>query len=136
MWIFLSDAFVSIVEDNKCADLVLVRARREKHLQNFLTAEIEDVNIDWAVKNARDNCIEETAGRDYRWRVTLRKDVLSQLMVAHTSNINYPNFKDSIRSDRYHSIASNVWREAGHLQEGGPSGGAISAERYRGEAVL
>ena len=38
MWIFLSDAFVSIVEDNKCADLVLVRARREKHLQNFLTA--------------------------------------------------------------------------------------------------
>ena len=40
MWIFLSEAFVSIVEDNKCADLVLVRARREKHLQNFLTAEM------------------------------------------------------------------------------------------------
>jgi hypothetical protein len=57
-------------------------------------------------------------------------------MVAHTSNINYPNFKDSIRSDRYHSIASNVWREAGHLQDGGPYGGAISVERYSGDAVL
>lgn len=136
MWIFLSDAFVSIVEDHKCPSLVLVRARTEQHLTNFLTAEIEDENTHWTVQNARDNCMYETPGRDYRWRVTLSKDVVSQLMAVHASNIDYSNFKDSIRSNRYHDAAARVWHEVGKLQKGGPYSGVSSPERYSNDAVL
>lgn len=108
MQIALKDCFVNIVEDAHCSDLVLILGHRHKDLQSFLTADIDDENIHWSIQNARENCIFETAGREYRWRVTLRKDVLSSLLAKHVENVRYPDFKLSVDFNTHTQMQHDV----------------------------
>jgi hypothetical protein len=104
MWIFLNDAYLSIVEHRDQPDMLIVRAR--------VAGDIERVfpNV----------TAETDPAADYRYRATLhRRDVAEAIRQAVVA-IDYPNFKDSVREPARHRAYAGVWSEMTALQ---PEGG-------------
>jgi hypothetical protein len=80
MWLFIKDAFVSIVEANGEPDMVLVRARCKKHLETFLPA--------------HKKAITDDQDRDYRFRVKAPKAVVAERISKYVlEELTYGNFK-------------------------------------------
>lgn len=95
MWIFLSDAFLSVVaeRDEPSGPRLLVRARREGDIERiFPEAEIFQVT-----------------GADYAFRAWLPRQRVAEVMQQQVRAITYPNFKDSIRDRAYHDAALAAW---------------------------
>lgn len=88
MWIFLSDAFLSIVAHRDDPNLLLVRARVE--------GDIEQVFPGATVIN--------TPAADYAYRTVLPRSVVGAALAREAERISYPNFKNSVRSDGRHTI--------------------------------
>ena len=122
MWIFTSGGFVSIVENYNQPGFFLVRARKEEHLREFLSAQGQ---LDTTAHE-----ISETPGRDYRWRASVLVQKLKETSVLDLRAITYPNFKNSIHDGEYRHVASDVWTAAGSLQKGGPYGIGHSPSAY------
>lgn len=95
MWIFLSDAFISIVEDQRSAKRLLVRAR--------LPGDLERV-----FPGAR---VKETPDADYRYRASVPRARVAEVIADSILEIDYPNFKASVAAeDKERSSAyMNVW---------------------------
>jgi hypothetical protein len=100
MWICLSDGFLSIVEDTKKPGNLLVRARKRKHLQNFAECKIE-----------------ETPERDYRWRTTLPKKIVAQLVAERLLSLDYSNFKSTVFDLDLHDMYETWWQDAVDYQD-------------------
>ena len=131
MWIFTSGGFVSIVENYNQPGFLLVRARKEEHLREFLSAQGQ---LDTTAHE-----ISETPGRDYRWRASVSAQKLEEISLLNVRAITYTNFKNSIRDGEYRHVASDVWTVAGSLQEGGPYGigrGTSAPDRYTKGTIL
>ena len=131
MWIFTSGGFVSIVENYNQPGFLLVRARKEEHLREFLSAQGQ---LDTAAHE-----ISETPGRDYRWRASVSAQKLEEISLLNVRAIMYTNFKNSIRDGEYRHVASDVWTVAGSMQEGGPYGigrGTSAPDRYTKGTIL
>ncbi len=97
MWIFLNDAFFSIVEDHKNPLRFAVRARHKGDLEKvFLVSP---------------KAVLETPQNDYRFRVFLPKDIVIKRLTREMEMINYGNFKDSMDpNDKARKAAYNrVW---------------------------
>jgi hypothetical protein len=94
MWIFISDAFFSIVEDGQQANKLLVRARFKGHIERvFPQAKVS-----------------ETPESDYRYRTSLPRMVVTEAIAHKVAEIDYGNFKDSIKfSNPLHEAAGQVW---------------------------
>ncbi|MFM7674368.1 MAG: hypothetical protein ACKO5F_02000 [Synechococcus sp.] len=95
MWIFLSDAFLSIVADkaDPSGDRLLVRARRAGDIERvFPEAEVF--------------CV---AGADYAFRSWLPRASVAQACQDQVQAIQYTNFKNSIRDRDYHDAAMDAW---------------------------
>lgn len=101
MWIFLNDAFLSVVEHRDDSSVLLVRARRE-----------EDI-----LRCFPDSKPIRTENADYRWRITVDRDAMKQAMSEAVDRIDYPNFKNSIREPKRHDLAMRVWGVMTHLEE-------------------
>lgn len=95
MWIFLSDAFLSVVADraDPSGPRLLVRARRAGDIERVFP-EAETFSI---------------AGADYAFRAWLPRERVAQVMRAQVEAIRCPNFKDSIRDYAYHDAALAAW---------------------------
>ncbi len=131
MWVFTSGGFVSIVENYNQPGFLLVRARKEEHLREFLSAQGQ---LDTAAHE-----ISETPGRDYRWRASVSAQKLEEISLLNVRAIKYTNFKNSIRDGEYRHVASDVWTAVGSLQEGGPYGiGRVTPapDRYTKGTIL
>lgn len=96
MWVYLTDALLSIVAHRDRPGELLVRARFD--------GDIEAVFPGAAVI--------ETPDADYRFRATVPRDVVAQAIAARVTAIDYPNFKgtlphrspaDRARADAYHT---------------------------------
>lgn len=119
MWIFLNDAFLSVVQPDPAfvpanmigQDVLMVRARRKIDLMNTFG------------KGTR---IIETPDRDYRWRVYVKRQNFAALIHENVLNINYDNFKDSIDpKDKQRKTAyMSVWACMDRFQ-------ALSTPRHR-----
>ncbi|WP_087067416.1 hypothetical protein [Cyanobium sp. NIES-981] len=95
MWLFFSDAFLSIVADKAepTNDRLLVRARREGHIERvFPEAEVFSVE-----------------GADYSFRAWLPRARVAQACLEQVQAIDYVNFKDSISDSDYHDAAMDAW---------------------------
>lgn len=114
MWIFLNDAFVSVVEDRADSSHLVVRGRRkgdvEKFLEGCIAAELRVVQTDHA---------------DYRFRASVPRRAVARALEAAALSLDYPNFKDSVEEDERHSIYARVWSAALSLDE------RNSAARFR-----
>tara|TARA_R110000751_G_scaffold152635_7_gene257810 strand:+ start:2683 stop:3102 length:420 start_codon:yes stop_codon:yes gene_type:complete len=126
MWVFAENGFISIVRHRHKPEFVLVRARVEVDLGNFVAG---------CGEMASHYAIEHTPEADYPWRVMLPKGVAANGLVRQLLDIDYPNFKAAIeervewdRDDAY----GKVWgamRELGDVLAGGEQLAAHWANR-------
>lgn len=93
MWIFLNDAFLSIVQLRGSDDLLLVRARKEGHIEAVFG------NIE----------VIKTPENDYLYRAFVSRERAAHVIAQRLMNIDYSNFKNSIPDDNYHDACADVW---------------------------
>ena len=110
MWIMFNNAFLSVVDKAPDPDQLVVRARVEGHIEAvFPTATV----------------IRDASG-DYLFRAFIDRADVADAMFKAVMNINYPNFKNSIKDDRYHDACSRVWGVMSGLQPVRPYSGRPS----------
>lgn len=97
MWVFLNDAFVSIVEDENDADWLLCRARLPGDLQRAFGGYL------------RGRRVKHTPDADYAYRVSLPRETVARALVMRLRGLHYTNFKNSVSDDRRHSAYTRVW---------------------------
>jgi hypothetical protein len=95
MWIFLNDAFLSIVSHTERPDHLHVRAR--------LPGDIE--------RTFPSAAVTETPTADYRYRTDVPRAEVARVLADRAASIDYPNFKASIgASERERQRAcGEVW---------------------------
>jgi hypothetical protein len=93
MWIFLNQAFLSIVDKGGDGTTLLVRARR--------AGDIERVFPDAAVTR--------TPLNDYRFRARVDRERVALAMADAVRAVTYPNFKDTVQERDRHEAYLDVW---------------------------
>lgn len=93
MWIFLSDSFLSIIEDLDNPNNLMVRARIE--------GDIERVFPGAAVTHTPDH--------DYYYRTSLPKKDVAARIAEKIAAIDYHNFKNSVKERERHDAYFDVW---------------------------
>lgn len=92
MWFCFNDGFVSVVEDTG-GDL-MIRARRMEELKNI----VGDNHQIYITKNS-----------DYRFRCFMSRTEWEEIVVNRIENINYSNFKDSVKDEDLHDMYADMW---------------------------
>jgi len=101
MWIFLSDAFLSIVDKGGDGTTLLVRARKQGDIERvFPEAEAE-----------------ETPRNDYHYRARLPRERVAQAMADALRDIRYPNFKGTVKGRERHEAYMDVWQAMHQFQK-------------------
>lgn len=95
MWIAMNDSFVSIVQDRKDRNSVVVRARVKEDLISLFPQQAPD--------------IIETDDSDYRFRLFLDKKLVADVVRQRVIGINYPNFKDSVKEGWRKQAYMKIW---------------------------
>lgn len=106
MWIFLNNAFLSIVDpkasyaggNGPVGDKILVRARFKGDLERV-----------FSMKEMPALKIEETPDRDYRFRVLVPREVVVAMIAVEIRNIDYSNFKGSTAEKWRHDAYMGCW---------------------------
>jgi hypothetical protein len=100
MWIFLSDAYLSIVQSKTSRNALVVRARRPG-------------DIEAVFPNAK---VVTIPGRDYQFRADIPRELVAQAISDEVMSIRHTNFKDSVTDHDYHDACSKVWNIMSKLQ--------------------
>lgn len=95
MWVCLNDGFLSIVEDFNDSSKLIVRSRTRRALANAFGEDID---------------IKENQGTDYDFRVTLDRNIVSDVIKKHVDNIDYFNFKRSVKEKTLHDAYLEFWK--------------------------
>ena len=100
MWIQFNNSFLSIVEnrDNKLE--LLVRARVKGDIEKIFP----------------DADVFEDDSADYKYRAFISKAKVAAKMMFKMTDINYDNFKNSVKEIDRKTAYSNVWVELRKLQ--------------------
>jgi hypothetical protein len=93
MWIFLSNAFLSVVQHRDDAAMLLVRARLKGDIERALPG-VES---------------QETPAADYRFRASIPRAKFAARMAELVEDIDYPNFKASVPDRPRHDAYMRVW---------------------------
>jgi hypothetical protein len=93
MWIFTNRAFLSIVRHSDKPNILIVRSRFPGHVESVFP---------------RANVTEDT-GTDYRYRAELNSKEVSRVIARLVSQIDYPNFKDSLSDETYLNCCFDVY---------------------------
>lgn len=101
MWIFLKEAFLSIVDPDGVYDgsagpvgeYLLVRARIEGDIEAVFP----------------DATVVKTPERDYRFRALILRADVAQAMVDQVANLGAKNFKGSVEDKIRHDVYMDVW---------------------------
>jgi hypothetical protein len=94
MWIFLDNAFLSIVaKGDPSGKTLLVRSRRRVDLQRaFPSADIV-----------------AGAGTDYRYRARIDRAEVAERLAQSVRDIQYGNFKSGVKEPDRHDTYMEVW---------------------------
>ena len=102
MWVFTNHGFVSIVQHHDDPDILLVRSRTAGPLLSL-----------WP-----DYEIHELGLADYRYRIYVPRERVSEVMMGLLDGLDYPNFKSACTDDDDYQIAlASVWRTMYGYQE-------------------
>jgi hypothetical protein len=103
MWIFLNNAFLSIVDKGGDGNTLLVRARRSGDIERtFPEAKVE-----------------RTPGNDYLFRARLGREEVAAAVAEAVKAITYGNFKGSVKERDRHDAYMGVWQVMHHYQTQG-----------------
>lgn len=111
MWIFLNDAFLSIVYKDCARDELMVRARRRGDIEKVFPKAT----------------VTRYTKSDYLYRAAVKKTVVEEAMVSEVQRITYSNFKNSVDDRPLHDAYLRVWTEMAKLQEVRPYSGSAGA---------
>lgn len=101
MWVFLNDAFLSIVAHRDQPGQLMVRARFPGDIERTFDA------VD----------VAHTPTADYAYRAVLPKKVVAEAMARAVEDVDYPNFKDSVFENDRHLVYLGVWSRMKDAQE-------------------
>lgn len=93
MWLFLNDAYLSIVADRDDATRLLVRARFKGDLERVFGRV----------------AVQETPTADYRFRAFVPRAAVAERIAKAVDSIAAPNFKASVKEDWRHDVYLKVW---------------------------
>ncbi len=93
MWVFLNDAFLSIVQHNGDSDMLLVRSRTAPDIKRVFP----------------DAAVIVTPEADYRFRATVPREDVAAALQAEVADIDYPNFKNSVLEAPRNGAYGTVW---------------------------
>ena len=96
MWVMTNVGFISAVAYPGEEHLVLVRARAPGHLTEIFGEETEEIH---------------SPRRDYAWRTIVTKTQMKKAMDKLVDDIDYTNFKDSVKDEELHDAYVGVWTE-------------------------
>lgn len=105
MWVFLNNAFVSIVQHRDDSSLVLVRGRVDGDVQRFMGAHMPE-----GVK------VERTPRADYLFRAIVPRAAVDAAVREAVGGIDYGNFKDSVDDSARHDAYTACWSAMYRLQ--------------------
>lgn len=100
MWLFLNDAMLSVVNDPQQPRNLLVRARRAGE-------------IDRTFPGAK---VQTTKARDYRFRASIPRIRVGDVLAAKVARIDYGNFKASVKDESRHDAYLRVWQAMANYQ--------------------
>lgn len=92
MWVFLSNAYLSIVASDK-QDHLCVRARAKGDIERVFPRAVVTV----------------TPKADYRFRSLIERALVADAMADAAMAIDYGNFKSSVMEEDRHNTYMNVW---------------------------
>ena len=101
MWIFMNDAFVSIVDKGGDGSTLLVRGRHAGDIERVFPG-------------AK---VERTPARDYLFRARVSRTEVAERIAERLRGIEYPNFKASVKEVDRHDAYGGVWGEMNEWQE-------------------
>jgi hypothetical protein len=101
MWFCGSDFFLSIVDNSTTKGELLVRGRRKGDIEKVFP-------------NAT---VIRKPGRDYLYRASIDRCDVAKAMFSQVMNIDYPNFKNSVKNKKLHDCYADVWGVMASLQE-------------------
>lgn len=113
MWLCISGAFLSIVHKDCAADELLVRARRPGDIEKLFPAAV----------------VTKTIGNDYLFRAVVKRTDVAAAMTGLVDDLDYPNFKNTVRDNKLHNAYNKIWHVMADLQPVPPYS---SARRPRG----
>ena len=102
MWIFMSNSFLSVVQNKDDATLLHVRARKRDDLKLLFPQAF----------------ITKTPDGDYPFRCDVGREVFAQALVNEIDQIDYTNFKASVKDRRRHDAYMDVWTAMRSWQRG------------------
>jgi hypothetical protein len=103
MWIFLNDAYLSVVQCKDRPDKLLVRARFTGDLQRVFGENIS---------------VYRTPGADYLYRTVVDRAEVAKILAQKVMGMRYQNFKASIQNDRRrHDTYLDVWHTLKEAQK-------------------
>lgn len=102
MWIVTNKSFLSVVQDRKNPDKMVVRARVKGDLESFFGSDIK---------------VLETDDSDYRFRTFVHRTVLKGKMLEEINSIDYSNFKNSVEDDERYGWYTQIWSVMYRVQE-------------------
>ena len=117
MWLILSDGFLSAVVDKQDPEVIQVRARRKEHLNKYFPTK-EVVTHD---------------GRDYQFRVIVNRAELAGMLLQYVEDMQYSNFKDSVKDRKFHDACYDVWHTMAALQPQPPYSNYSKPQQRRGQ---
>ena len=101
MWIQFNNAFLSIVENREKTIELLVRARVKGDIEKvFPEADVFEDN------NA-----------DYKYRAFISKAIVAEKIMLKVTEINYDNFKNSVKEIERKKVYGNIWAELRNFQK-------------------
>ena len=101
MWIQFNNAFLSIVENRENTTELLVRARVKGDIEKvFPEADVFEDN------NA-----------DYKYRAFISKVIVAEKIMLKVTEINYDNFKNSVKEIERKKVYGNIWAELRKFQK-------------------
>ena len=93
MWIFLNNAFLSIVDKGGDGSTLLVRGRNQGDIERvFPGAEVS-----------------RTPNHDYLFRARIARDVAAEALANAVRGVTYGNFKGSVKESDRHDAYMKVW---------------------------
>lgn len=101
MWIFLNNAFLSVVDPKASYSGGRGPVSRDLLVRARLKGDIEAV-----FPKAK---VQETPDRDYRFRALLPREVVAEVMLDAVNEIDYQNFKGSVPEKARHDAYAGVW---------------------------
>ncbi len=94
MWIYLNNAFLSIVQSQDSdPGVLLVRSRVRQDIENLFP----------------DAEIVSTPTRDYPYRALVPVGKVKTVIANKILSINYDNFKSSVQDNHRHDVYNRVW---------------------------